>query len=137
MLFYTHLVWSLDLENFFRPHGWLSPEAVQTVSAGNLRLELLLVISTRPQLLWTRAHRGAGGVRPAHARPVQPHDVGPGLHCHAVVYRPRARRAVRAGPINVMLAHVLDARPGRSALLVRSLGRKRAPAEPTCLCRQA
>jgi hypothetical protein len=28
MLFYTHLVWSLDLESFFGPRGWMSPEAV-------------------------------------------------------------------------------------------------------------
>jgi hypothetical protein len=28
MLFYTHLVWSLDLLAFFGPQGWLSPEAL-------------------------------------------------------------------------------------------------------------
>ncbi len=28
MLFYTHLVWSLDLESFFGPRGWMSPQAV-------------------------------------------------------------------------------------------------------------
>jgi Vitamin K-dependent gamma-carboxylase len=28
MLFYTHLVWSLDLESFFGERGWMSPEAV-------------------------------------------------------------------------------------------------------------
>jgi hypothetical protein len=28
MLFYTHLVWSRDLESFFGPRGWMSPEAV-------------------------------------------------------------------------------------------------------------
>jgi hypothetical protein len=29
MLFYTHLVWSLDLTGFFGPAGWLSPNALQ------------------------------------------------------------------------------------------------------------
>jgi hypothetical protein len=28
MLFYTHLIWSLDLESFFGPRGWVSPEAL-------------------------------------------------------------------------------------------------------------
>ncbi len=28
MLFYTHLVWSLDLSGFFGPSGWLAPEAL-------------------------------------------------------------------------------------------------------------
>jgi hypothetical protein len=28
MLFYTHLVWSLDLAGFFGPSGWLAPEAL-------------------------------------------------------------------------------------------------------------
>src|SRR5688572_2607539 len=29
MLFYTHLVWSLDLEAFFGPRAWLSQEALE------------------------------------------------------------------------------------------------------------
>jgi hypothetical protein len=28
MLFYTHLIWSLDLKSFFGPQGWISPEAL-------------------------------------------------------------------------------------------------------------
>jgi hypothetical protein len=31
MLFYTHFVWSLDLESFFGPQGWISPEALGKV----------------------------------------------------------------------------------------------------------
>jgi hypothetical protein len=30
MLFYTHLVWSLDLEGFFGAGGWLAPDALTT-----------------------------------------------------------------------------------------------------------
>jgi hypothetical protein len=29
MLFYTHLIWSLDLAGFFGPSGWLAPEALE------------------------------------------------------------------------------------------------------------
>jgi len=29
MLFYTHLVWSLDLPDFFGPHSWVSPAAAK------------------------------------------------------------------------------------------------------------
>src|SRR5262245_27278677 len=36
MLFYTHLVWSLDLEGFFGEPGWLAPEALQ-VAYGDMR----------------------------------------------------------------------------------------------------
>ena len=35
MLFYTHLVWSLDLRDFLGPHGWLPPAAVQLVEQGS------------------------------------------------------------------------------------------------------
>jgi hypothetical protein len=31
MLFYTHLVWTLDLEAFFGPHSWVGPAAATTV----------------------------------------------------------------------------------------------------------
>lgn len=36
MLFYTHLVWSLDLESFFGPEGWISPAALKP--AGEMRI---------------------------------------------------------------------------------------------------
>jgi hypothetical protein len=34
MLFYTHAVWSLDLEGFFGSAGWLAPEALYTAYGG-------------------------------------------------------------------------------------------------------
>jgi hypothetical protein len=36
MLFYTHLVWSLDLPGFFGPRGWLSPDAL-AIAYGDAR----------------------------------------------------------------------------------------------------
>lgn len=36
MLFYTHLVWSLDLSGFFGPRGWLSPDAL-AIAYGDAR----------------------------------------------------------------------------------------------------
>jgi hypothetical protein len=44
MLFYTHLVWSLDLHGFFGPSGWLSPEAL-TAAYGDAR-----------ELFWSHWH---------------------------------------------------------------------------------
>jgi hypothetical protein len=38
MLLYTHAVWSLDLESFFGPHGWMSAEAVRTLQQNQLAL---------------------------------------------------------------------------------------------------
>lgn len=35
MLFYTHLVWSLDLEAFFGPDSWVSPEAARVALAND------------------------------------------------------------------------------------------------------
>ncbi|MCI0348847.1 MAG: hypothetical protein L0Z53_05420, partial [Acidobacteriales bacterium] len=36
MLLYTHLVWSFDLDAFFGPNGWLTPQLMQEVhDAGN------------------------------------------------------------------------------------------------------
>ncbi len=40
LLFYTHLVWSLDLEGFFGPQGWL-PRAAQDAAYGPENRELL------------------------------------------------------------------------------------------------
>ncbi len=35
MLFYTHLVWSLDLRAFLGPRGWLPPAAVRLIEQGS------------------------------------------------------------------------------------------------------
>jgi hypothetical protein len=35
MLLYTHLIWSLDLDAFFGPQGWLSPRAVELIQRGS------------------------------------------------------------------------------------------------------
>jgi hypothetical protein len=43
MLLYTHLVWTLDLEAFFGPEAWLSPQAVGAFTA-----------SIRGNALWSR-----------------------------------------------------------------------------------
>jgi uncharacterized membrane protein YphA (DoxX/SURF4 family) len=34
MLFYTHLVWTLDLDAFFGPHSWLTADTVQLLNQG-------------------------------------------------------------------------------------------------------
>ena len=36
MLFYTHLVWGMNLEGFFGPNGWQSATLVRTVQQGQL-----------------------------------------------------------------------------------------------------
>ena len=49
MLFYTHLVWGLNLDGFFGPNGWQGETLVQDGAAGSIRLVVLVV--------------GAGGLR--------------------------------------------------------------------------
>jgi hypothetical protein len=58
MLFYTHLVWSLDLTNFVGPTGWLPRAAVETVQRGTYSWSYLWWIEGSPVLLWT-AHVAA------------------------------------------------------------------------------
>lgn len=53
MLFYTHLVWSRDLEAFFGPHGWLSAEAMNAFyEQGTYSWSYFWLISS-PAVLWT------------------------------------------------------------------------------------
>jgi uncharacterized membrane protein YvlD (DUF360 family) len=51
MLFYTHLVWGLGLEDFFGSDGWLSPTAVKGTT-GAYSFSYLWLIQ-RSGLLWT------------------------------------------------------------------------------------
>jgi len=57
MLFYTHLIWSLDLESFFGPRGWVSPEALSHLPQRDWTWSYLFWIHS-PTMLWT-AHIAA------------------------------------------------------------------------------
>lgn len=52
MLFYTHLVWGLELTTFFGPHGWLAPEAVGLLQSGSYAWSYLWWVDS-PAALWT------------------------------------------------------------------------------------
>jgi hypothetical protein len=52
ILFYTHLVWSLDLTTFFGRHGWLAPEAVRLLQKDTYSWSYLWWIES-PWALWT------------------------------------------------------------------------------------
>ena len=58
MLFYTHLVWSLDLTAFIGPGGWLPSQAVETLQEGTYAWSYLWWIEDSPALLWS-AHIAA------------------------------------------------------------------------------
>lgn len=51
MLFYTHLIWSLDLEAFFGPRGWVSRAALAQLPARDWTWTYLNWINS-PTLLW-------------------------------------------------------------------------------------
>ena len=51
MLFYTHLIWSLDLESFFGPRGWVSPEAIARLPDRDWTWSYLTWIQS-PTVLW-------------------------------------------------------------------------------------
>ena len=57
MLFYTHLVWSLDLTAFFGPQSWLSSEAVRQLQADTYTWSYFWWLES-PAALWT-AHIAA------------------------------------------------------------------------------
>ena len=52
MLFYTHLIWSLDLEAFFGPEGWLSREMMDFVHSNSYSWSYFWWIEG-PAVLWT------------------------------------------------------------------------------------
>jgi hypothetical protein len=54
MLFYTHLIWSLDLEGFFGAGGWLAPDALSEAygEARNLFWSHWHWVSS-PTAMWT------------------------------------------------------------------------------------
>jgi hypothetical protein len=58
MLFYTHLVWSLDLTAFVGPTSWLPRDAVARLQEGTYAWSYLWWIEDSPALLWT-AHVAA------------------------------------------------------------------------------
>ncbi len=53
MMFYTHLVWSLQLTDFVGPHSWLPPESVHLLQEGTYSWSYLWWIEDSPALLWT------------------------------------------------------------------------------------
>lgn len=57
MLFYTHLVWTMDLQSFFGPTGWLPSELLQEAQQGGYAWSHHHWLSS-PAALWT-AHLAA------------------------------------------------------------------------------
>ena len=52
MLFYTHLVWGLELSTFFGPQGWLAPDAVHLLQKDTYSWSYLWWCES-PAALWT------------------------------------------------------------------------------------
>jgi hypothetical protein len=58
MLFYTHLVWSLDLDAFFGPHSWLPQGSVGLLQKDTYSWSYLWWLQDSPLALWS-AHIAA------------------------------------------------------------------------------
>ncbi len=52
MLLYEHLVWSLDLNGFFGPHGWLPAETIAKLPGHSIFQWSWFYWITSPSLLW-------------------------------------------------------------------------------------
>ena len=131
MLFYTHLVWSFDLTDFFGQNGWLPSQLMHDVHQYVQRRR-----STVPAraLDWTllrshpladrfvdRPHRGPVRVLLLDDRLLQPHD-GRARYLFAVSYANRVTPGAYFGldKINCHARHVPDGRAVRRTLLDRS-----------------
>src|SRR5262245_28726020 len=53
MLFYTHLIWTLDLPGFFGPEGWQTPEAIAALPNYSTFQWSWFYWINSPALLWT------------------------------------------------------------------------------------
>lgn len=51
MLFYTHLVWALDLDSFLGPHSWVSPAVARELNRGGFAWSYLWYVDS-PAALW-------------------------------------------------------------------------------------
>lgn len=52
MLFYTHLVWTLGINDFLMPGGWLAPSAVRMTQRGGFAWSYWYYLDS-PALIWT------------------------------------------------------------------------------------
>jgi hypothetical protein len=53
MLLYTHFIWSMDLEAFFGPNGWLPPQLMQEVRTSSNDPDGPGPLTGKPRLTWT------------------------------------------------------------------------------------
>ena len=51
MLFYTHLVWGLDLDAFFGAHSWVTADAAEQIQGGSWAFSYFWWIES-PAALW-------------------------------------------------------------------------------------
>ena len=53
MLLYTHFIWSMDLEAFFGPDGWLPPQLMEDVHLAANDPDGLGPLEGKPRLIWS------------------------------------------------------------------------------------
>ena len=120
MLFYTHLVWSLDLESFFGSAGWMSPEAVARMQGLYGHVELFRLDSFDDRSL-DRAYRGARRLRFVDLGAVQPGHGGARVSGDRLLRQSRWSMALFGlDDINALLAMYLDDRTVRRGVFARS-----------------
>ena len=106
MLLYTHLVWTLDLQAFFGPGGWLSRDVVAEAHGEGYTWSYFWLIDS-PVLLWT-VHFGALAVFAALAAGYRSRTMAVLAYLAAVSYTGRAPGALFGlDKINCMLAMYL------------------------------
>jgi hypothetical protein len=135
MLFYTHLVWSLDLTAFFGPQGWLSSEAVRQLQADTYTWSYFWWLES-PAALWS-AHIAALVIFAMFTVGLFTRVVSVLAFIATLSYVGRVPGALFGlDQINVMLAMYLAVGPSGAAFsLDRWLKRRRAgvplPVEPS------
>lgn len=134
MLFYTHLVWSIQWDAFFGEHPWLSAEAVALRQADSYEWSYLWHIGS-PGLLWA-AHLGALVIFAMLALGLYTRVASILAFFIAVAYANRLPGAqFGLDQINVLLAMYLMIGPSGAAysldrLVARWRGRAGEPAAP-------
>ncbi len=136
MMFYTHLVWGLDLEAFFGAHGWLPAKAIGLLQQDTYSWSYLWWLQDSPVALWT-AHVAALVVFALLTVGLFSRVVSVLALIAALAYTGRAMGALFGlDQINVMLAMYLAVGPcGDAFSLDRWLKQRRAgaplPARPS------
>ena len=120
MLFYTHLVWALDLDAFLGPHSWVTADVARELTRDGYAWSYLWYVDS-PALLWVLHVLSIASVCDADAGALHARRRRAGVADYRRLLSSPDRRLVRAGPGECDASNVSGGRPKRGRVLAGPL----------------